>query len=414
MDPVVQGKILRAIETKRFERLGGTRTLFVERGSWFHAARPRPVGRGRQPAGGPVLSDERGPAAPAAAAGASEDIELLPSTSSRSRGAPPAPAPAALPEVHARFRGYPFPGNLRELAHAVESRRSCRRKKRSASETSGDFSVASPAMIRSAADAGRPLHEVEWAYIEESCGASMGTSRRRRGSSGSIGKPSTRRSGRAPSLPAPDEDRRGLGGKPKDAPLAGLHDRYADRIRRLGAGYDCSAVPDVRPAVGTRTITSVSASRGRCSRRRRSTAGAWRSIGPERSSRARRSPSGLERWSHPSVAFLIGGPLGHDPALLARSEVTWSLSPLTLPHELVRVILAEQLLPRADHAARRPLSQVTERFRALIRATRGPNLAAPAPGGGPSPGPRVPTDEGPNLPLCSPHHAVLLAMARSS
>ncbi len=43
------------------------------------------------------------------------------------------------------------------------------------------------------------------------------------------------------------------------------------------------------------------------------------------------------------VALLVGGPDGLAPACLARAENTWSLSPLTLPHGLVRVVIAEQL-----------------------------------------------------------------------
>lgn len=43
------------------------------------------------------------------------------------------------------------------------------------------------------------------------------------------------------------------------------------------------------------------------------------------------------------VAFAIGGPDGLAPAVLARADDRWSLGPLTLPHMLVRVILAEQL-----------------------------------------------------------------------
>jgi len=43
------------------------------------------------------------------------------------------------------------------------------------------------------------------------------------------------------------------------------------------------------------------------------------------------------------VAFLIGGPDGLSAPLLSRSEFQWSLSPLTFPHALVRVVLAEQL-----------------------------------------------------------------------
>lgn len=43
------------------------------------------------------------------------------------------------------------------------------------------------------------------------------------------------------------------------------------------------------------------------------------------------------------LAFLIGGPDGFAPEVLARSDFTLSLSRLTLPHALARVLLVEQL-----------------------------------------------------------------------
>jgi len=43
------------------------------------------------------------------------------------------------------------------------------------------------------------------------------------------------------------------------------------------------------------------------------------------------------------LAFLIGGPDGFAPGVLERSDLKWSLSRLTFPHALVRVVLAEQL-----------------------------------------------------------------------
>ena len=43
------------------------------------------------------------------------------------------------------------------------------------------------------------------------------------------------------------------------------------------------------------------------------------------------------------VAFLVGGPDGFAPEVAARSDFKWSLSRLTFPHALVRVVLAEQL-----------------------------------------------------------------------
>ena len=53
----------------------------------------------------------------------------------------------------------------------------------------------------------------------------------------------------------------------------------------------------------------------------------------------------LGRWQQDGrdVAFLVGGPEGLASACLERSELRWSLSPLTFPHALVRVLLAEQL-----------------------------------------------------------------------
>jgi 23S rRNA (pseudouridine1915-N3)-methyltransferase len=43
------------------------------------------------------------------------------------------------------------------------------------------------------------------------------------------------------------------------------------------------------------------------------------------------------------LALLIGGPDGHAPAVRQRATESWSMSKLTLPHGLARVLLAEQL-----------------------------------------------------------------------
>ena len=53
----------------------------------------------------------------------------------------------------------------------------------------------------------------------------------------------------------------------------------------------------------------------------------------------------LQDWlgSGRDVALLIGGPDGLSAACLARADLRWSLSALTFPHPLVRVVLAEQL-----------------------------------------------------------------------
>lgn len=53
----------------------------------------------------------------------------------------------------------------------------------------------------------------------------------------------------------------------------------------------------------------------------------------------------LTEWmqSGQDIALLIGGPDGLDPSCLQLATQRWSLSDLTLPHPLVRVLLAEQL-----------------------------------------------------------------------
>jgi 23S rRNA (pseudouridine1915-N3)-methyltransferase len=44
-----------------------------------------------------------------------------------------------------------------------------------------------------------------------------------------------------------------------------------------------------------------------------------------------------------NLVFLIGGAFGLDAAVLKRAQLKWSLSQLTFPHQLVRLILAEQV-----------------------------------------------------------------------
>ncbi|MDX1367872.1 23S rRNA (pseudouridine(1915)-N(3))-methyltransferase RlmH [Pseudomonas sp.] len=53
----------------------------------------------------------------------------------------------------------------------------------------------------------------------------------------------------------------------------------------------------------------------------------------------------LDKWrlDARTVNLMVGGPEGLAPEVQARSEQRWSLSPLTLPHPLVRIVLGEQL-----------------------------------------------------------------------
>ncbi|MCU7929434.1 MAG: 23S rRNA (pseudouridine(1915)-N(3))-methyltransferase RlmH [Candidatus Thiodiazotropha sp. (ex Codakia rugifera)] len=53
----------------------------------------------------------------------------------------------------------------------------------------------------------------------------------------------------------------------------------------------------------------------------------------------------LETWMADGrdLAMLVGGPEGLAADCLQKAQGRWSLSPLTLPHPLVRVVVAEQL-----------------------------------------------------------------------
>jgi len=53
----------------------------------------------------------------------------------------------------------------------------------------------------------------------------------------------------------------------------------------------------------------------------------------------------METWlaGGQDIALVVGGPDGLDASLLQQAQWKWSLSKLTLPHPLVRILVAEQL-----------------------------------------------------------------------
>lgn len=55
-----------------------------------------------------------------------------------------------------------------------------------------------------------------------------------------------------------------------------------------------------------------------------------------------------------SVTIVIGGAYGVDESIQRRADVVWSLSPLVFPHQLVRLILTEQLYRAQEIASGGP------------------------------------------------------------
>lgn len=64
----------------------------------------------------------------------------------------------------------------------------------------------------------------------------------------------------------------------------------------------------------------------------------------------------LEAWRMDGrdLALLVGGPEGFDEGLRAEADEAWSLGPMTLPHPLVRIVVAEQLYRAASLVAGHP------------------------------------------------------------
>ncbi len=64
----------------------------------------------------------------------------------------------------------------------------------------------------------------------------------------------------------------------------------------------------------------------------------------------------MEHWRGQGrdLAFLIGGPEGHASEVLAAAHELWSIGPLTLPHMIVRLVVAEQLYRAASLLVNHP------------------------------------------------------------
>ncbi len=64
----------------------------------------------------------------------------------------------------------------------------------------------------------------------------------------------------------------------------------------------------------------------------------------------------LGRWRMfgKNLAFVIGGPDGLGANVLDRADQRWSLGPATLPHPLVRIIVAEQLYRAVSQLGNHP------------------------------------------------------------
>jgi 23S rRNA (pseudouridine1915-N3)-methyltransferase len=132
-------------------------------------------------------------------------------------------------------------------------------------------------------------------------------------------------------------------GRPERGRWGPLFDDYAERIRRFGIPFEARFVPEVRSG-GRFSDAHVKEREARALRD--ALAPRCRVIALASEGSILTSPEfarRLARWAEPSVAFVIGGPLGLDRAFLESAHAVLSLSSMTFAHELARVVLAEQV-----------------------------------------------------------------------
>ncbi len=118
-------------------------------------------------------------------------------------------------------------------------------------------------------------------------------------------------------------------------------DEYLARLRRFGEveerelreGPASASAAEQRRAEGRRMIEAIPDRAGVIVLDRTGTA--WSST---------ELATQLDRWrqQHRVLALMIGGSTGVDESVTARADARWSLGPLTLPHELARVVVVEQ------------------------------------------------------------------------
>lgn len=136
-------------------------------------------------------------------------------------------------------------------------------------------------------------------------------------------------------------------GRLKSGPERDLVERYRARVvagaRALGfAGFEIIEIPESR----ARREADRRAEEARAILEK---AGAARLVLLDERGRSRTSPefaATLAGWRDDGVArtaFVIGGPDGLDPALMRDAALQIGFGALTLPHQLVRVLIAEQV-----------------------------------------------------------------------
>lgn len=149
-------------------------------------------------------------------------------------------------------------------------------------------------------------------------------------------------------------------GRMKNGPERELTGRYLDRLEKAGPSIGL-------PFAG---VTEIAESRAGDTDRRKAEEGAHcLSLAEDRTTALVAFDEGGKTLSSSEFAdwiarqrddgrkralFAIGGPDGHAPAVLERADLTVSLGRMTWPHQIARILVAEQLYRAASILAGHP------------------------------------------------------------
>jgi 23S rRNA (pseudouridine1915-N3)-methyltransferase len=131
-------------------------------------------------------------------------------------------------------------------------------------------------------------------------------------------------------------------GKTKDAHLRALVERY---LKRLSHFVRCEVI-ELRESPDSETRSGIDKDSKRISDALRSAALVVLLDPSGIQWKSEELAAQIEQWENESrreIAFIVGGPQGVSGDLAQRADRLWSLSKLTLTHEMARVLVLEQL-----------------------------------------------------------------------
>lgn len=138
-------------------------------------------------------------------------------------------------------------------------------------------------------------------------------------------------------------------GRMKSGPERQLFERYFERAEKTGkqiglTGFNCLEIPESRgEAAERRKVEEGDRLRGFIAEPRTALI-LFDETGRSPTSRAFADLVGDYRDAGiQTLGIGIGGPDGHDPALLARADAVISFGKMTMPHQIARILVAEQL-----------------------------------------------------------------------